>query len=438
MSCKPLQCSFAAIAILWTSVTVWNGPAEASEPSKHSETIRVGCKDSEHFTIQGAIDEAEPNAVIKVCPGIYEEQLDITKSLTIVGISRKKSVSNKKNANRNLRPRIVPSKVALNLGTKAALVYVHDPIEDDAKIINVHLKNLVVDGTNINSEDFVFYGTASGKRVKRCRALAGIRYENASGSIKNNVVRNIHPNYGPEVICTSWNSIVAVTGENTKSTVVVRSNVVDNYLKNGITGSGLDLTIHVRDNVVKGPGIAADSVPNGIHIGNGAKGLIAHNKVTGNIWTGCDKWPSTEAPHRLSCVWPGTGISLFGTAGVRVLYNVVGASNVNVVVQGDDNIVRKNTIFGAFQNTIKEQSRAITVGPIRDSRVPAFDGMNNRILENRIVSSQQIAIELKGANNKVADNQFYGAPIGILNCANGSKIEDNEFYQVDEELNSCE
>ncbi len=404
-----------------------NSDANSKSDSKYSEKIWVGasCHFADFLTIQAAIDAAQPRALIKVCPGTYDEQLEITKSLTIVGVKSKKGKKNK-------RVRIVPTEVELNLETRVSLIDISDPDLDDAKPVHVHIRNIVLDGSEIET-DLVFDGTFNRLPTKRCRPLTGVYYRNASGSIKRSVVRNIHPNYEPEIICASWNGIVAATSENNIASVKVQSNVVMNYLKNGITGSGNNLEFFVRDNVVMGPGTASDSVPNGIQLANNARGTVSGNDVSGNIWAGCGIFPD-----ELSCAWGGTSILLFGTSGVRVARNTVGAANRNVVIRGDNNTIVDNTIFGSFQNSEIETSQAILVGPIRDSRVPQYEGIKNNIKNNKIVSSEDKAIMLFGGDNRITKNQIYGAPIGIFDCADGNKHKKNEFYKVDEETLVCE
>ena len=56
----------------------------------NAATVAVGnCEPGlpKYSTIQLAVDSVPPNSTIKVCPGIYPEQVTISKSLTISGDS---------------------------------------------------------------------------------------------------------------------------------------------------------------------------------------------------------------------------------------------------------------------------------------------------------------------------------------------------------------
>jgi len=55
----------------------------------HSSTVAVGtCTNLPFYpTIQLAVNSVPPGTVIKICPGIYQEQVMITKNLTLAGVS---------------------------------------------------------------------------------------------------------------------------------------------------------------------------------------------------------------------------------------------------------------------------------------------------------------------------------------------------------------
>jgi len=48
----------------------------------------VECPDAGFTSIQTAVDAAASGDVIQVCPGTYDEQVEITKPLSLVGVGR--------------------------------------------------------------------------------------------------------------------------------------------------------------------------------------------------------------------------------------------------------------------------------------------------------------------------------------------------------------
>src|SRR5919106_6566199 len=45
----------------------------------------VDCPDADFTTIQAAVDAADPRDTIRICTGIYDEQINISKPLVIIG-----------------------------------------------------------------------------------------------------------------------------------------------------------------------------------------------------------------------------------------------------------------------------------------------------------------------------------------------------------------
>ncbi len=124
------------------------------------------CPGAQFSTIQSAVNAANPNDTIRVCPGTYAEQVRIDKDLKVEGISF---------GNDNL-VLLLPGALAANSSSLvsgapfAAILLV-----DGAR--KVDLSNLTVDGANngLNSCGINF---------------AGIYYRNSSGSISSVVTRN--------------------------------------------------------------------------------------------------------------------------------------------------------------------------------------------------------------------------------------------------------
>ncbi len=117
--------------------------------------------------------------------------------------------------------------------------------------------------------------------------LRGILFEGASGSITNNVVTNV--NQGPSG-CQEGNAIEArnapFDSTGADLAVTISGNVVDGYIKNGITANG-SVAATITNNTVTGSGPVGVplAAQNGIQIGFGATAVVRGNTISGNDYT---------------------------------------------------------------------------------------------------------------------------------------------------------
>src|ERR1700758_3487839 len=197
----------AGLTVLLTLVLT--GPA-------FSATVAVGsCSIYVNFaTIQQAIDASPAGTIIKICPGTYKEQPDIHKAVYLQGLVYSGTD----------RVIIAPPATGMLAQTVdissggvvavAAQIWVHDTT-------GALISNITVDGTGNNLTD--------------CTNLAGILYENASGTVNHVAVRNETLGTGLEG-CQSGQGIYVQTASGNVSTVTVQNSSVHNYQKNGIVG----------------------------------------------------------------------------------------------------------------------------------------------------------------------------------------------------------
>lgn len=131
-------------------------------------------------------------------------------------------------------------------------------------------------------------------------ALAGIRFDGASGAITNDQVLNI--NQGPSG-CQEGNAIdVRDTAGTSGINVTVAGNTVSDYQKTGILANGV-LAATITGNTVSGLGPVPYIAQNGIQISRGASALVRSNSVSGNWYTG---------PSYVSC-----GLLFYQAGGVK-------------------------------------------------------------------------------------------------------------------------
>jgi len=151
--------------------------------------------------------------------------------------------------------------------------------------------------------------------------LRGILLEDAGGLIRDNVIQST--TMAQPCGCQEGNGIEVrhepYDGRHPDTLAVkILDNTVTGYQKNGITVNG-DLKALVNNNEVIGIDPTDAIAQNGIQFGYGARGTAMDNGVDGNWYTGAD--------------WTSTGILVFESDDVLLLYNRVRDSQVGVAVE---------------------------------------------------------------------------------------------------------
>ena len=275
-----------------------------------SATLVVGnqttCPGATFSQIQTAINQASPNDSIHVCPGVYVEQLAISKSLHI---------------NADPGAFVVPPVFNQNATGLSSGV----PIAAGILVSNadaVSITGLTVDGIN--------------SAITQCSPrLEGIYYQNASGKIDHVVVRNMRlgPGLGG---CQSGTGILVESGGGGGSNVEIVNCSIYNFQKNGITANEVRTRVSVHGNTVTGIGPTTGAAQNGVQVGFGATGEIIQNTVVNMIWSPCTD-PNT-------CQAVATNILIAETDGVDVRANIVSISQVGIFADGNNEIVAGNQV----------------------------------------------------------------------------------------------
>jgi len=340
-------------------------------------TNGADCRGASFKSIQSAVDAASPGDSIRVCKGVYPEQLSITKSVDIepdpgvfvVPLALKQNATG----------------LATGVPIAAAIIV--------SGAADVSIADLTVDGIN-NAV------TGCAPRVE------GIYYQNASGEISRVVVRNFR--LGPSLGgCQSGTGILIESGNGSSSHVEIRKCVIHDFQKNGITANEIGTYVRVHGNVVTGLGPTNGAAQNGIQIGFGANGEVSQNMVTNTVWSGCIDVSTCSAV--------ATSILVAESDGVKVSENLLSDAQVNIFIVGNLGAVSGNQVF--------------------NSRV--FDGIriegnNYLVSRNRITSAGEALIFIQGDENEVTHNRLSDATIGILKSTGSfnNNFDHNEFDHV--------
>jgi hypothetical protein len=370
-----------------------------------------------YLTIQAAVTATAAPAVIGVCPGTYPEQVEIAKNVTLKGIV---------SGNQDAAVIVPPSGGVATNGTDvygdniAAQIWVHDATA-------VTLSNLVVDGTGNN-----FAGCTA-------TVFEGIAFENSSGKITDDIVRNQYQTDFTDYGGCQNGLAINVESLTNSNTVIVSSNTVRFYQKNGITASGAwtgpgatGPAVTISNNFITGLAVTSMNWPggageNGIQFGGGATGSIMSNVVNDNLWYG-------EYPQFNYAGLGGTttgngasGILVYSSTDINITSNEVGSAQYGIAIDSDPTT---GPADGAYLESNKVSGTQV------------FDAVDlcsssNTMKSNNIYGSAQSGIHVDDActgssnSNNIIHNVINEACAGILEgTGTGNTYTPNSFYGV--------
>lgn len=343
-------------------------------------------------TITAAVAVAGPGDIIRVCPGVYNEQVTIGKSLTIRGDNGAILKPGPMAAN--------TASLAAPFAPIAAAIVVTPPPPGTGTLTNVFIETLMVDGAD---NGFTNCGDPR---------LIGIFYRNASGRVSSVAVKNMK--LPPAAAgCQTGNGIEVQSSAPKVSNVIVQDSSVHDYQKNGIVGNLAGTTLTALRNMVSGLGVTGpnDAAQNGIQIGFGAKGEITSNVIMNHAWGGC------VSP--VECLFVATNILVFDSDNVKLSTNTLGKSQTSMYLIGDSNNADRNVILDTdFFDGI------------------AVVGNLNRVTTNTIMNSDEAAVYVDGNNNRVEANKINDAQTGILRTSSsgGTIITGNTIVNTESQI----
>jgi hypothetical protein len=369
--------SFRKLVVLAIPFLLTGGLACTSAMAKQIivDDDKVECPTATFTSIQAAVNAAAPGDQIIVCKGVYVEQVEIHKSISVDAASG---------------AILMPSAMQAN---SASLF--------DGSALAVAL--LVSDTTDVTIDGLIVDGANSG--ITGCAPdLFGIAFQNASGAVQRTTVRNFKLAADLNG-CQSGTGISVQSGGGQSSNVAIGNSSIHDYQKNGITADEIGTQVAVRFNVVTGLGATNGAAQNGIQIGFGAQGAIHQNTVSNNVWAGC-----TDVA---TCTAVATDILVTQSDGVAVTNNTAGVSQVPIFIDGNSTRVSGNSAFSALVfDTIR------------------LEGLQNTARNNTIFSGAESGIFIDGDNNVVTSNTITEAAVGILktSTSSGNVIHSNLIF----------
>ncbi len=285
---------------------------DTGDPGFHGDfsTLWVD-DDSPQSGITGRVQEGVDRvtgSLVHVVTGTYEEQVEIDKTLTLLGFGADSTFIHS------------PVTLAKHFTTGAdnyPVIFVHDA--DD-----VEIKDLTVDGLGRGNGNYRF---------------EGIAYYNAGGTVLGCHVEDIReePYSGNQ----HGVAIYAYTDTAVARTLNVTGCAIAGYQKNAMALSGAHLTAHVDSCQVTGYGPADFIAQNGIQLGYGATGTIgtiSPNTVSGHSYT----------PHD----WAASGILLYATSGtVQVADNIVSENSEGIYAIDASAVITGNQVSATQAGT---------------------------------------------------------------------------------------
>jgi nitrous oxidase accessory protein NosD len=353
--------------------------ALVAAPRAVGATLVVGqkptCEGVQFAKIQDAANAASPGDTIQICPGVYAEQVTISKPLQLIG-----------NNGAILRPSgVAANTTGLASGQSLAAILLVENTTD------VTVRNVTVDGSDAD--------------INACAPdLVGVFFRNASGLLSRVAVRNAKLSSTLNG-CASGSAILVQSGGGLTSAVSILESSIHDYQNNGITVNETGTQATIEGSFVTGLGPTTGAAQNGIQIGFGAQGTIRHNTVANHIWAPCVALDSCQAT--------ASDVLIFQSDGVSVNNNVVGVAQTGVAIVGNNAKVFDNQIY--------------------DSQI--FDGVeligdSNVAERNTISHSDQAGVFVAGNSNVVRDNVINEATFGVLKLAGstGTFVAFNIFH----------
>jgi len=314
---RALACAFTSAAVSAAGIAAWPGTALASAANitlwvSHATAVAghgTSCRHPGYNAIQPAISAAPRGGTIEVCRGTYVGQLQITRSVSIVGVGV-------------VVVRLPASPVNSTTACDTAQgTGSFQPDQDGVAICGKGAVSLIHLRINAAWAGSTCYDSLYGILVG---GGATVRFIDSAV-----VAAGAVPLNG----CQGGIGIqdgMAWTTPNEVGHLILTNSSVSGYQKNGITVDGKGSTAQIHGALVEGIGATTQIAQNGIQVSNGARAQIQHSTITGNE---CDV--SVCGPDGLTQT-QSTGLLFYAAArGSTVSHSLITHNDIGVYYSAD-------------------------------------------------------------------------------------------------------
>jgi hypothetical protein len=369
-----------------------NQPARAAAkpPAFYVGTCKPGKAD--FTTIQAAVSAVPPSSTINVCPGLYPEQVTITKPLTLQGVQS--------GNNAQVMIRAPPG------GALVATVPVAIPVIAQVAVANsggeVDISGLTVDGTGV-----------AGTGIP----VTGILYNSSPGTINQVVVQNLS--------LTNIETIgISIRDDNAASPVNLVQNSAISFPESSGSASvatdGLRITTEISKASDLSGGLITLTVNNNVVDGANAAVVIDQGvaaTVTGNAFDG------TTLANTQMLSFATAGVFTFGTsATVKISNNSISNFIQGVVLQLTTGLttVSNNTVVSSDAGILLVPPMAATTINGNQLVTPANIPQGN-------LSVREVGIDFgcSAVLPTISGNIIVGALVGLGDVPNGASLPKN-------------
>lgn len=248
-------------------------------------------------SIQGGVDAASSGWTVNVAAGTYEEQVEINKSLNLLGQSMASTI---------IKSPVTLTKSFSTGPNNFPIVYVHDAP-------GVMISNFTVDGFGRGNANYRFIGIA---------------YRNAGGTVSECTIKDVRNS--PIDGAQHGVGLYANANDGNARSFNANNNTIFGFQKNGTVFTGANLTVSANGNTITGAGAINFIAQNGIQI-YGAAGSASGNHVTGFSYT-----PAS---------WTSTGMLIYNTLGsVSVTGNTVSECQTGIYFINAQGTIFQDTV----------------------------------------------------------------------------------------------
>ncbi|MFN3348224.1 cadherin domain-containing protein [Pseudorhodoplanes sp.] len=324
-------------------------------------------------SIQAAVNAAPAGSTLTIAPGIYTEQVVITKNLTLIGAGEDTIIT---------APAGIIDAINAGAGSRASII-------------------TVTNGATVTIQDLLVDGEGRGDELEAgATDFHGIAFINAGGTVDNVTVIGIRMPLdvnGNVSGIQQGRAIYANNADSASRSLAITNSTVEDFQKNAIDLRGAGLDVIVSGNTITGNGATPTTAQNGIVLGVSGEvtGSVTDNIISEIGYTGPASAVSsgilsygsdvTIADNTLTAPTPDVGETL-KAAGIYVLNDDSGSD-----VQG-------NSIAGFTSGIVSDGDGG---QPILDNNTFSGNGANLQVV------NPQVAVNLVGTDD--ADSLSGGA-----------------------------